>query len=253
MNAPLNRRGLLAALLLPLAARAQEPGPIRIGLLASYSGPYADYGRQFDAGIALWLKEHGGRLAGRRVEVVKRDVPGAAPELARRAAQELAVREQVQLLTGLDFSPNAYSVAQVATQAKLPTLVLNAASSGITAASPYVARLSFTVQQVSAPMAQWLARGGLREVHTVVADYAPGADDLEDTAKLRIPGGDTTVIQKLGRDPEKVGLLPWQIMEGYERLMCAFYDFRKEPGNAAVPMKAHTNRAMRFILNARCA
>jgi branched-chain amino acid transport system substrate-binding protein len=183
MTQPTSRRlalRLLAPACLALAlwpgAQAQEPAPLKIGLLASYSGPYADYGRQFDAGIALWLKEHGGRLAGRRVEVVKRDVPGAAPELARRAAQELVVREQVQLLTGLDFSPNAYAVAPVATQAKVPTLVLNASSSGITAASPYVARLSFTVQQVSAPMAQWLARGGLREVHTVVADYAPGAD-----------------------------------------------------------------------------
>ena len=133
------------------------------------------------------------------------------PELARRAAQELAVREQVQLLTGLDFSPNAYAVAQVATQAKLPTLVLNAASSGITAASPYMARLSFTVQQVSAPMAQWLARGGLLRAGLLHGDLptvhsATMADSIDrwdvsvtssDTAKnffRAAPGGVPTQV-----------------------------------------------------------
>lgn len=171
-----SRRGLLAALLLPLAARARETGPLRIGLLASYSGPYADYGRQFDAGIGTWLRENGGRLAGRAVEIVRRDTPGAAPEVARRAAQELVVREKVDLITGLDFSPNAYAIAPVVTQARVAALVLNASSSGLTAASPFLARLSFTVGQVTAPMGTWMARQGLRSAWTVVADYAPGHD-----------------------------------------------------------------------------
>lgn len=176
MPTHLSRRALLAAALAPLAAPAQEPAPVRIGLMASYSGPYADYGRQFDAGIATWLRENGGRLAGRPVEIVRRDTPGAAPEVARRAAQELVVREKVDLIAGLDFSPNAYAVAPVLTQAKVAGLVLNAASSGIPAASPYLARLSFTVGQVSAPMGTWMARQGLRRAWTVVADYAPGHD-----------------------------------------------------------------------------
>lgn len=160
--------------MLPLGA--QTPEPIRIGLIASFSGAYADYGRQFDAGIALWLKENQGRVAGRPVEILRRDTAGPAPDLARRHAQELVVRDRVDLIAGLDFSPNAHAVAGVATQARVPVLVLNAASSGLTAASPYVARVSFTVQQVSAPMATWMARQGLREAVTLVADYAPGHD-----------------------------------------------------------------------------
>ena len=150
--------------------------PLRIGLIATYSGPYADYGRQFDAGIALYLKEHGGKIAGRTVEVVKKDTAGPAPDAAKRIAQELIVRDKVSLLTGLDFSPNAYAVAAIATQAKIPTLVMNAASSGITTASPYVARLSFTVQQVTDPMARWMVKQGVKEAYTVVADYASGVD-----------------------------------------------------------------------------
>lgn len=150
--------------------------PLRIGMIATYSGPYADYGRQFDAGVALYLKEHGGKIAGRNVEVIKKDTAGPAPDAAKRIAQELVVRDKVSILTGLDFSPNAYAVGAIATQAKIPTLVMNAASSAITTSSPYVARLSFTVQQVSDPMARWMAKQGVKEAYTVVADYASGVD-----------------------------------------------------------------------------
>lgn len=161
-----------AALTLP--AQAEEP--LKIGMIASYSGPYADYGRQFDAGVELYLKEHGGKIAGRPVQIIRKDTAGAAPDLAKRYAQELVVRDKVQLITGLDFSPNAYAVAPVATQAKVPVLVMNASSSAITTSSPYIARLSFTVQQVSDPMARWMLKNGIKETMIVVADYASGTD-----------------------------------------------------------------------------
>jgi branched-chain amino acid transport system substrate-binding protein len=144
--------------------------PLRIGLIATYTGPYADYGRQFDAGIALYLKEHGGKIAGRNVEIIKKDTSGAAPDAAKRFAQELVVRDKVKFITGLDFSPNAYAAAPIATQAKIPTVIMNASSSAITTSSPYIARLSFTVQQVSAPMAQWMLKNGVKQAYTVVAD-----------------------------------------------------------------------------------
>ncbi|WP_342051054.1 MULTISPECIES: ABC transporter substrate-binding protein [unclassified Cupriavidus] len=170
-------RLLLPALALSCASAASAADePLRIGVIATYSGPYADYGRQFDAGMDLYLKQHGGKLGGRPVELVRKDTGGPAPETAKRLAQELIVRNKVQLLAGLDFSPNAYAVASVATQAKIPTVVMNASSSGITASSPYVSRVSFTVEQVSAPMARWAARNKIKEVYTVTADYASGAD-----------------------------------------------------------------------------
>lgn len=179
----MNKRNVLATLTLAClgafgamgAAHAADE-PLRIGLIATYSGPYADYGRQFDAGVALYLKEHGGKIAGRPVEIIKKDTAGPAPDAAKRIAQELVVRDKVGILTGLDFSPNAYAVAAIATQAKIPTLVMNAASSAITSSSPYVARLSFTVQQVTDPMARWMVKQGVKEAYTVVADYASGVD-----------------------------------------------------------------------------
>ena len=167
---------LVAASLACVGPGAQAQEPLKIGLIASWSGPYADYGRQFDAGIALYLKEQGGLLAGRPVQIIRKDTAGPAPELARRVAQELVVRDKVHLITGLDFSPNAYAIAPVVTQAKVPTVVMNASSSAITTSSPYIARLSFTVQQVSAPMAQWMLKEGIRQAYTVVADFASGTD-----------------------------------------------------------------------------
>ena len=161
---------------MPALTRAATSAPLRVGVIASWSGPYADYGRQFDAGIAIWLAAHGQRIAGRPVELIRRDAPGSAPDLARRHAQELVVRDRVELLTGLDFSPNAYAVGAIAAQAKVPAVVMNAAASGIPAKSPFVVRVSFTVAQVTAPLAQWARKEKLDNVCTVVADYAPGAD-----------------------------------------------------------------------------
>ena len=168
---------------------AAAPQPLRIGVIASWSGPYADYGRQFDAGMAVYLQQHGERLGGLPVELVRRDVPGAAPDLARRAAQELIVRDKVDVLAGLDFSPNAYAVGSIAAQAKVPVVVMNASSSAIPAQSPTAVRVSFTVQQVSAPMAQWAARQGIRQAYTVVADYAPGVDSEVAFHKAFTAGG----------------------------------------------------------------
>jgi branched-chain amino acid transport system substrate-binding protein len=166
---------------------------LRIGLIATYSGPYADYGRQFDAGIALYLKEHGGKIAGKKVEIIKKDTGGPAPDASKRIAQELVVRDKVNFITGLDFSPNAYAVASIATQAKIPTVVMNASSSAITTSSPYIARLSFTVQQTSAPMAQWMLKNGVKEAYTVVADYASGADSETAFKKAFTDGGGKVV------------------------------------------------------------
>lgn len=178
------------------AAIAGAADPIRIGVIATYSGPYADYGRQFDAGMALYLKEHGGKIAGKDVELIKRDTAGPAPDVAKRLAQELIVREKVNFLTGLDFSPNAYAVGPVATQAKIPTVIINASSSAITNSSPYIARVSFTVQQVSAPMAKWMLKNGINQAYTLVADYGPGVD-AENAFKKAFTAGGGKIVGEL--------------------------------------------------------
>jgi len=164
--------GTVAAL--ALAAQAQEP--VKVGLVAPFSGVAADYGKQMEAGIKAYFKLHGDTVAGRRIQVLVRDTGGPNPEVAKRLAQELVTRDKVDFLAGFGFTPEAMAAAPVATESKTPMIVMNAASSVVTTRSPYIARFSMALPQVSAPMAQWAAKNGIRKVYTLVADYAPGID-----------------------------------------------------------------------------
>lgn len=160
---------------IPASAQAAKP-PIKIGLLSTYSGPYADYGKQMDAGFSIWMKQHGDMLDGRKVEIIRKDETGAAPETVKRLARELVVNDQVNFLTGLTFTPNAFAAAPVATRSKTPTVVLNAAADSITDKSPFMVRTSYTETQTTAPLANWAAKNGIKKVYIAVSDYAPGYD-----------------------------------------------------------------------------
>jgi branched-chain amino acid transport system substrate-binding protein len=173
MNA---RRMLVLAAALLLATRAPAEEPIRVGLLGEFSGPFAGYGKQIHGGIKAWLQQHGDVVAGRKIEIILRDTTGPAPEVAKRLAQDLVTQDKVDFLAGFGLTPNALAVAPLATQAKTPMLVMNAASSVITTRSPYVARFSMTLPQVTMPIALWAAKNGIKKVYTLVSDYAPGLD-----------------------------------------------------------------------------
>jgi branched-chain amino acid transport system substrate-binding protein len=128
------------------------------------------------AGIAVYQKQHGDTVAGKKVEIVVKDVAGPNPELAKRLAQELVVRDKVQVLAGFGLTPLAFAAAPVATQAKVPMIVMAAATSVIPQRSPYIVRTGFTLAQVTAPLAQWAPRNKIRTVVTLVSDYGPGVD-----------------------------------------------------------------------------
>lgn len=182
MKVLLQRRRALAALASVAATwavpavHAQAQEVFKLGLVAELSGPFADFGKQMQAGIALYQQHHGDTVAGRRVQVVVKDVGGPNPELAKRVATELLVRDKVQALAGFGFTPNALAVAPLATKAKVPMLVMNAAASGLTSKSPYMVRTSFSYAHIVPPIAQWAYDQGVRKAYVLVADYAPGHD-----------------------------------------------------------------------------
>jgi branched-chain amino acid transport system substrate-binding protein len=149
---------------------------VKIGVIAAFSGPFADYGKNIENGMRTYLKINGDTYGGRKVELIARDTTGPAPDVAKRLAQELIARDKVAFLAGFDFTPNAMAVAPLATEGKTPMIVMNAASSVITTKSPYIARVSFTLPQVTAPLAEWAAKSGIKKVYSLVADYAPGID-----------------------------------------------------------------------------
>jgi branched-chain amino acid transport system substrate-binding protein len=193
---------IAAALLASTPLFAQEP--VKIGVIAPFSGPFADYGRQFEGGIKAYMKLNGSTVAGRKVEVIYRDTTGPNPEIAKRHAQELVTRDKVDFLAGFGLTPEALAVADVATEAKKPMIVMNAASSIVTTKSPYIARFSMTLQQVSAPMGTWAAKNGIKKVYTLVSDYAPGIDSETGFRNAFTAAGGTVVdsIRVPLRNPE---------------------------------------------------
>ena len=162
--------GLLGA----VSANAQET--IKIGLINPYSGQFADTATQMDNAIRLYVKQHGDTVAGKRIELIRRDVGGVAPDVAKRLAQELIVREHADILAGFALSPNALAAGDISAEAKKFMVVMNAATSIITAKSPYIARTSSTTPQLNYTLGGWAAKHGIKKIYTMVSDYAPGID-----------------------------------------------------------------------------
>jgi branched-chain amino acid transport system substrate-binding protein len=165
-----------------LASPARAEDTIKVGVLVELSGAFAALGKQITNGIKAYQQANGDKVAGKRIELVIKDITGPAPNLAKRLAQELVTRDKVQFLAGFVLTPNAMAVAPVSTEAKMPTIIMNAATSAITTKSPYIARVSFTLPQVTAPIAEWAARNKIKRVYTLVSDYGPG-NDAEATFK----------------------------------------------------------------------
>ena len=163
--------GLLAWL---TGAQAQDA--IKVGVVLPYSGQFADTGVQLDDGIKLYMQQHGDTVAGKKIEIIRKDVGGIAPEVAKRLAQELIVRDGADILAGFALTPNALSAAEVSTQAKKFMVVMNAATSIITAKSPYLARTSVTVPEIDETFGGWAAKSGIKTVYMLVSDYGPGLD-----------------------------------------------------------------------------
>jgi branched-chain amino acid transport system substrate-binding protein len=166
--------GLALALLGVGAANAQDT--VKIGIINEYSGQFADTGNQIDNGIKLYVKQHGDTVAGKKIELIRKDTGGIAPDLAKRLAQEAIVRDGADILAGFSLTPNALAVADVSAEAKKFMVVMNAATAIITTKSPYIARTSSTTPQLNYTLGTWAAKNGLKKIYTMVSDFGPGID-----------------------------------------------------------------------------
>ena len=168
--------GLVCLLGLPgavVTASAQDT--VKIGLLMAYTGQFTNAAAQMDDGIKLYMKQHGDVVAGKKIELIRKDTAGA-PDQAKRLAQELLVNDHVDILAGFVITPEALAVAELATEAKKLTVVMNAATSIITLKSPYIVRSSLTLPQNCEVLGTWAFQNGVKKVFTLVSDYAPGLD-----------------------------------------------------------------------------
>lgn len=166
--------GVALAMLGAGAAEAQDT--VKIGIINPYSGQFADTGIQLDNGIKLYVKQHGDTVAGKKIEFIRKDVGGVAPDLAKRLAQELIVRDHADILAGFALTPNALAAGDVSAEAKKLMVVMNAATSIITTKSPYIARTSTTTPQLNQTFGTWAAQHGVKTAFTMVSGYGPGID-----------------------------------------------------------------------------
>jgi branched-chain amino acid transport system substrate-binding protein len=168
---------LLVAAMTWAAMGSAQAQTIKVGVILTYSGTNALIGEQIDKGMSLYVKEHEKDLPpGVKIELLKRDDTGPNAETAKRLATDLITRDRVQFLTGFIWTPNTAAVAPLATQAKVPLVVMNATASFLTRTSPYIVRVSFTEWQTALPIGQWSAKHGSKRAYTAVSDFVPGHD-----------------------------------------------------------------------------
>ena len=148
---------------------------VKIGLIMTYSGQFTDPAVQMDNGIKLYMKQHGDLVAGKRIEIIRKDT-GGAPDAAKRLAQELIVRDNVDILAGFVLTPEALAVSDLSAEAKKFMVVMNAATSIVTTKSPYMTRVSLTLPQNCEQLGTWAFKNAVKRVYTMVSDYAPGHD-----------------------------------------------------------------------------
>jgi branched-chain amino acid transport system substrate-binding protein len=170
--------GLLA---LSLIGPASAKEVYKIGLIASFTGAFATWGVQFQQAVEAFQSVNGKTLKGPKgeeieVQVVYRDAASQGPDKAKQLAEELVLREKVKMITGLELSPYASAMADISKQAKIPVVIMNAATANITRASPYFVRVSMTIPQYVAPLPKWAFDNGIKKVYVIVSDYAPGYD-----------------------------------------------------------------------------
>ena len=184
----LGRALLWGAFALALAAPVCAQ-TIKIGFITSYSGLNGNLGPYMERAVRLYMKQHEKELPpGVKIELLTRDDTGANPDKARQLAQELVVRDKVNLLAGVIFTPNALAIAPIATEAKVPFIIMNAGTAVITTRSPYIVRASFTLWQASYPLGQWAAKK-FKTAYVLVSDFGPGHDSEEAFAKGFTEGG----------------------------------------------------------------
>jgi branched-chain amino acid transport system substrate-binding protein len=167
-------------------ARAEDA--VKIGLILPMTGGQASTGKQIDNAIKLYMKQHGDTVAGKKIEVILKD-DGAVPDKTKTAAQELIVNDKVNFIAGFGVTPAALAAAPLATQAKIPEVVMAAGTSIITEKSPYIVRTSFTLAQSSTIIGDWAVKNGIKKVATLTSDYAPGNDALNFFKEHFVAGG----------------------------------------------------------------
>ncbi len=221
-----------------VAAHAEDA--VKIGVVLPLSGPFSPAGVEIANGIKTYLKVHGSEAGGRRLEVIIRDDGGIA-DASKRISQELLTNEHVAVLAGYGLTPLAISAAPLATQARVPQVLMSAATGDLTTKSPYTVRVFETMAQVAYGMSSWAGKNSLRKVVTMVADYGPGID-AEQAFKKGFEKVGGTVVESIRVPLNAMDFGPY-LQRASDSRPDAIYVFEPE-GPAAILIRQYNERGL---------
>jgi len=221
---------------------------VKIGLIADFTGAFATWGQQFQQAIEAYQAVNGKTVKGpdgktHEIQFVYRDNASAGPDKTKQLAEELVLREKVKMLAGFDLSPHAMAVGEIATQAKIPVVIMNAATASIVRGSPYYVRVSMTIPQHVVPLAQWAIKNNIKKVYMITSDYAPGHDaEAYFSKEFKKLGGEIVGSDRSPIKETNYGVYMEKVLQAKPD---ALYMFQPAgaPSNALV--KAYTERGLK--------
>ncbi len=240
------RNVLVGAALAGLALPAAQARTVKVGVVLAFSGVNAEWSEQIMRGAELYLKQHPDSVGNNKIELIKRDSKNPSGTVARTEVQELITREKVDIVAGFAFSPDAIASAQLATQAKVPMIVMNAGTAWITNLSPYIARTSFSMWDAAYPMGTYAAKTlGCKTAAVGYTDYPPGKDSLEAFTKgFESAGGKVVDAIPMGNPAQVPDFTPFLQRVRDEKPNC-LYVFVPAGEHAAALVKTYGELGLR--------
>ena len=166
-----------AAVVISVAcAQAQE---VKVGINLPFTGIGAEFAQLIDRGMELYLKLNADKVKPYTIKLIKRDVKNPGGADAKVAVQELLTQDNVDVVAGWVYSPNAFSSAPIVTAGKKLAVIMNAGTAHITNTSPYYVRTSFSMWHSGFPLGE--AAANILKAKTAVvgySDFPPGKDEL---------------------------------------------------------------------------
>jgi branched-chain amino acid transport system substrate-binding protein len=169
--------GMLAAVLGLAPALAEEP--VKVGVLVTLSGPGAVLGGQVRDGVALALKDRGGRLGGRPAEVIVVD-DELKPDVAANRAKRLIESDKVDFVIGPIFSNILGAIFRPVTEGGAILISPNAGSSVFAGkrCSPDFFVTSYENTQIHAVLGEYAQRKGYKRAFLLAPNYQAGKDAI---------------------------------------------------------------------------
>lgn len=239
---------IIVSAMLLLWTGAASADVVKVGLIASYTGAFATWGSQFQQGVEAYQASHGKTVKGpdgkeHEIQFVYRDAASQGPDKAKQLAEELILRDRVKFIAGLELSPYAMALADISKEAKVPVVIMNAATSSITRMSPYFVRVSMTVPQDVSPMGPWAVAHGIKRAYVIVSDYAPGYDaEAYFTKTFKAAGGE---IVGSARTPQQETNFSAYMERVLQAKPDALYMFQPAGSPSVAFVKAYVERGLK--------